>query len=274
MTEERTDQNGTPVAEADVGAEERLDAEAVPVETEGVASEAEIVAANAEAEIADADAEAEIVDVDADADAEAEIVDADADADAEAEIVDVDADADAEAEIVDADADGETEQADADADEAPAELATESTPMSEFSAASEEYSYLDMDESEYSSEEYAEMLAMYDETMREIAEGEIVQATIVRITDGAAILDVGFKSEGSVPLDEFRDPSELQAGDKVEVFLESLEDQEGVVVLSKKKADFLRVWEGDQDCLRRQSGRSRDDQAQDQGRGHRRSNGC
>ena len=55
MTEERTDQNGAPVAEADVGAEERLDAEAVPVETEGVASEAETVDADAEAETVEAD---------------------------------------------------------------------------------------------------------------------------------------------------------------------------------------------------------------------------
>ncbi len=100
-----------------------------------------------------------------------------------------------------------------------------------------------LEDGEYSPEEYEEMLAMYEETMSEIAEGEIVQATVVRVTEGAAILDVGFKSEGSVPLDEFRDPEALQPGEKVEVFLESLEDQEGVVVLSKKKADFLRVWE-------------------------------
>src|SRR5262249_6624848 len=51
------------------------------------------------------------------------------------------------------------------------------------------------------------------------------------------------KSEGSVPLDEFKDPQSLKEGDEVEVFLEHLEDQEGAVVLSKKKADFMRVWE-------------------------------
>ena len=199
MTEERTDQNGAPVAEADVGDEEILDAEPGTADGEGVTEEAEIVGAEAEGEVASAEAEA-----------------------------------------------GgpiETQEAVEEAGEAPADLAAESTPTTESSAADAGLSYLDMDDSEYSSEEYAEMLAMYDETMREIAEGEIVQATIVRITDGAAILDVGFKSEGSVPLDEFRDPTELEAGDKVEVFLESLEDQEGVVVLSKKKADFLRVWE-------------------------------
>src|SRR5882762_5004184 len=55
--------------------------------------------------------------------------------------------------------------------------------------------------------------------------------------------DVGFKSEGAVAIDEFKDPHSLKEGDEVEVFLEHLEDQEGAVVLSKKKADFMRVWE-------------------------------
>jgi len=96
---------------------------------------------------------------------------------------------------------------------------------------------------EYSSDEYDEMMALYEDTLSEIAEGEIVKATVLRKTDAAVILDVGFKSEGLVPLDEFRDPDTIEPGDEVEVFLESLEDQEGVVVLSKKKADFLRVWE-------------------------------
>jgi len=96
---------------------------------------------------------------------------------------------------------------------------------------------------EYSSEEYDELMALYEGTLSEIAEGEIVKARVLRKTDSAVILDVGFKSEGLIPLDEFRDPEGIEAGDEVEVFLESLEDQEGVVVLSKKKADFLRVWE-------------------------------
>jgi small subunit ribosomal protein S1 len=84
---------------------------------------------------------------------------------------------------------------------------------------------------------------MYEDTLKNIEEGEIVKAKVVRVTENAAILDLGFKSEGSVPLDEFRSPDEVAPGDEVDVFLEKLEDQEGVVVLSKKKADFLRVWE-------------------------------
>jgi small subunit ribosomal protein S1 len=99
----------------------------------------------------------------------------------------------------------------------------------------------DLIDENYSSEDYEKMLSMYEGTMASIAEGEIVKSKVLRVTDNAVILDVGFKSEGSVPLDEFKDiPKE---GDEVEVFLEHLEDQEGAVVLSKKKADFMRVWE-------------------------------
>lgn len=99
------------------------------------------------------------------------------------------------------------------------------------------------EEDEYSEEEYEAMLEMYEETLTNIEEGEIVKAKVLRITENAVILDVGFKSEGAITKDEFKNPESLKPGDEVEVFLENLEDQDGVVVLSKKKADFLRVWE-------------------------------
>ena len=105
------------------------------------------------------------------------------------------------------------------------------------------------DDSHYDDEEYQELLELYEGTLSEIAEGEIVTAQVIGKTDTDVILDVGFKSEGAVPLDEFRDPDEVQPGDTVDVFLESLEDDEGVVVLSKKKADFLRVWEKIKDAF-------------------------
>jgi small subunit ribosomal protein S1 len=101
----------------------------------------------------------------------------------------------------------------------------------------------DLYDENYSDEDYEKMLSMYEGTMAQIVEGEIVKSKVLRVTDNAVILDVGFKSEGSVPLDEFKDPQSLKEGDEVEVFLEHLEDQEGAVVLSKKKADFMRVWE-------------------------------
>jgi small subunit ribosomal protein S1 len=99
----------------------------------------------------------------------------------------------------------------------------------------------DLYDEDYSEADYEQMLSMYEGTMASIVEGEIVKSKVLRVTDNAVILDVGFKSEGSVPLDEFKEMP--KPGDEVEVFLEHLEDQEGAVVLSKKKADFMRVWE-------------------------------
>src|SRR6266853_135323 len=96
---------------------------------------------------------------------------------------------------------------------------------------------------EYSSDEIAKMTDLYEGTLSNIEEGEIVKSKVLRVTDTAVILDVGFKSEGAVAIDEFKDARSLKEGDIVEVFLEHLEDQEGAVVLSKKKADFMRVWE-------------------------------
>ncbi len=99
----------------------------------------------------------------------------------------------------------------------------------------------DLYDENYSDTDYESMLSLYEGTMAQIVEGEIVKSKVLRITENAVILDVGFKSEGSVSLDEFKErPKE---GEEVEVFLEHLEDHEGAVVLSKKKADFMRVWE-------------------------------
>src|SRR5690349_22045884 len=89
----------------------------------------------------------------------------------------------------------------------------------------------DLYDEEYSDADYENMLSMYEGTMAQIVEGEIVKSKVLRITENAVILDVGFKPEGSVPLDEFKEtPVE---GEEVEVFLEHLEDHEGAAVLSK-----------------------------------------
>jgi len=99
------------------------------------------------------------------------------------------------------------------------------------------------EEDEYTSEEYERMIDMYQGTMASIEEGEIVKARVMEIRENMVVLDIGFKSEGAIPLEEFKDLPDLKPGDEVEVLLEHLEDQEGSVVLSKKKADFMRVWE-------------------------------
>ncbi|TVR63117.1 MAG: 30S ribosomal protein S1 [Gemmatimonadales bacterium] len=94
-----------------------------------------------------------------------------------------------------------------------------------------------------SRDDFEALLTDFGADLQEVREGEIVQARVLKITDTSVILEFGFKSEGSVPLDEFKEPETLAEGDEVEVLLESLEDDDGIVVLSKRKADFLRVWE-------------------------------
>ncbi len=99
------------------------------------------------------------------------------------------------------------------------------------------------EEDEYTSDEYEQMMDMYNGTLASIEEGEIVKSIVLEIRENMVVLDIGFKSEGTIPLEEFKDMPDLKVGDEVEVLLEHLEDQEGSVVLSKKKADFMRVWE-------------------------------
>ena len=101
----------------------------------------------------------------------------------------------------------------------------------------------DFDEKEYSDEEYARMLDLYDGTMRNFEEGQIVTGTVLAVGDSDVVVDIGFKSEGTIPLVEFGDGPEIHLGDQVEVYLETVEDQEGQIVLSKQKADFMRVWD-------------------------------
>jgi len=99
------------------------------------------------------------------------------------------------------------------------------------------------EEDEYPSEEMDFLLNMYDRTMSTITEGEIVNGRILDITNKEVIIDIGFKSEGIVSKSEFTNIDELKAGDEVEVYLERLEGHDGQLMLSRKRADFLRVWE-------------------------------
>jgi len=109
-----------------------------------------------------------------------------------------------------------------------------------------------LDEKEYSDEEFASMMNLYDGTLRNIEEGEIVKGKVLAIDDSDVVIDIGFKSEGSIPLAEFGNPPAVAVGDEVEVYLENVEDQEGQIVLSKQKADFMRVWDRIKDAYDRQ----------------------
>lgn len=97
-------------------------------------------------------------------------------------------------------------------------------------------------EEEYSPEEFSALSKLYSDSFRDVKEGEPIKAKIVRIVPDGVIVDVGFKSEGSLSKDEFNNFEGLKVGQEVEVVLESVEDQEGNLVLSKRRADFLRIW--------------------------------
>ncbi len=100
-----------------------------------------------------------------------------------------------------------------------------------------------VDEKPYSAEEMKQMMEMYEATLGKITQGEIVKGKIAFIGHNDVVLDIGFKSEGTVPIGEFPNIKDLKIGDEVEVFLESIEDKDGQMVLSRKRADFMRVWE-------------------------------
>ncbi|MGC9035722.1 MAG: S1 RNA-binding domain-containing protein, partial [Verrucomicrobiia bacterium] len=76
-----------------------------------------------------------------------------------------------------------------------------------------------------------------------VAPGEIVKGRIIEIRPKEALIDIGYKSEGVIPLAEFDDPSQLKVGDEVDVLVERLENKDGMVVLSYEKAKFKRNWE-------------------------------
>ncbi|MBI2002529.1 MAG: S1 RNA-binding domain-containing protein, partial [candidate division NC10 bacterium] len=103
----------------------------------------------------------------------------------------------------------------------------------------------DPDEAE-SSGPSAEMQEIYERSVRDIVEGDIVKGTILEIIEDAVLVDIGYKSEGLIPLREFRTPSgevTIKAGDVVDVYLEQKEDSEGLIVLSREKAEKIKIWD-------------------------------
>ena len=103
---------------------------------------------------------------------------------------------------------------------------------------------IDIDIARYSGEEgQAALGALYEETLHALAEGSIVTGKVVERREGDVVVDIRYKSEGVIPLNEFRELEGLEPGAEVEVLLEHLEDDHGRVVLSKSKADLQRNWD-------------------------------
>jgi len=91
-----------------------------------------------------------------------------------------------------------------------------------------------------------EMRAIYEESLKDVVEGDIVRGTILEVRDDVVLVDIGYKSEGLIPLKEFRSPAgdiTIQAGDTVDVYLEKKEDTDGLIVLSREKAEKIKIWD-------------------------------
>ena len=95
----------------------------------------------------------------------------------------------------------------------------------------------------YSESEIESYLKQYESTLSAVSEGEIISAKVSAISAGDVVLDINFKSDGLLPLSEFRDFPNLKVGDKVDVYVEQQEDARGQLVLSRRKAKLLRAWE-------------------------------
>ena len=95
-------------------------------------------------------------------------------------------------------------------------------------------------------EEYARLLAMYDSSFRNISEGDVIEGTVLKVSSSEVIVDVGYKSEGIISITEFLDENgqvTVQPGDSVDVLLERTEDRDGHIVLSREKAEKMKIWD-------------------------------
>ena len=89
-----------------------------------------------------------------------------------------------------------------------------------------------------------ELEQLYEESLKHIQEGEIVRGRVVHISRDSVLVDVGYKSEGMIDLEEFPDQGRhLQVGEEIDVLLEEKEDSEGQVILSKEKANRIKIWD-------------------------------
>lgn len=129
----------------------------------------------------------------------------------------------------------------------PTEVKTEEEAPAEAPEAQEEQPF-DWDEFEYgiakrSQAEREELTQLYEDTITTIDEHEVIEGEVINMTDREAIVDIDYKSEGVISLNEFRYNPDLKIGDKVEVLVDKHEDKDGQLVLSHRKARAIKAWD-------------------------------
>ena len=96
---------------------------------------------------------------------------------------------------------------------------------------------------EVNNEQVKQMTEQYEQTFKSFTEQDVIEGTIVSISDREAVVNIGFKSDGVIPASELRYNPDLKVGDKIEVYVESQEDSNGQLLLSHKKARILKSWD-------------------------------
>ena len=133
-----------------------------------------------------------------------------------------------------------------------AELKTETKEIENQSVEDFDWDSVEKSQDGYSEEERKKYAELYDGTLSTISEKEVIEGTVINITNREVVVNIGYKSEGIVPLNEFRYNPDLKVGDKVEVYVESQEDKNGQLVLSHKKARALRSWDRVNEALEKE----------------------
>ena len=103
-----------------------------------------------------------------------------------------------------------------------------------------------MQRDDVDAQQMASLMELYDDSFRNMAEGEVVKGTVLRVTETAVVVDVGYKSEGLIAISEFLDENgqvTVQGGDMIDVLLERTEDRNGHIVLSREKAEKMKIWD-------------------------------
>ena len=95
----------------------------------------------------------------------------------------------------------------------------------------------------YSAKEREDLANLYNSTLNTVSEKEVLEGTVISLNKREVVVDIGYKSDGIVSLNEFRYNPELKVGDKVDVYIESLEDKKGQMILSHRQARATRSWE-------------------------------
>ena len=120
----------------------------------------------------------------------------------------------------------------------PQPAATSALPEENF-----DWNSLESGQDGYSSKKRDELENLYNDTLNTVQEKEVVEGAIISMNKREVVVDIGYKSDGVVSLNEFRYDPDLKPGDKVDVYIESLEDKKGQMILSHKKARAMRSWE-------------------------------